>query len=258
MRRALGYALVALLAALATVLASAPAQWVASAVERASGGRVELAAARGSLWSGSATLVLASGDGPARSRASLPEPLAWRVRPASLLAGVLDLEVTHPSALAQPLVLRAGPGAPLSLAATEVRLPAALLAGLGAPWTTVRPGGVLTVAWDRLQIGGQRLEGDLRAEWQQASSALTTVAPIGHYRLLTQGGFPNTQLSLLTLAGPLELQGDGTIDAEGRLRFTGRARAQPQAGDAVRAQLAGLIALLGRRDGDAAILSFGS
>jgi general secretion pathway protein N len=104
---------------------------------------------------------------------------------------------------------------------------------------------------------GGRLQGDITGEWQFASSALTTVAPFGHYRLLATGGYPGTRLALSTVSGPLELNGDGTIDETGNLRFTGRARAMAGADPFTRAQLAGLVLLLGRRDGDSAILSFG-
>jgi general secretion pathway protein N len=101
------------------------------------------------------------------------------------------------------------------------------------------------------------MEGDLSAEWQFASSALSPVSPFGHYRLSATGGFPGTRLLLTTVAGPLELTGNGTIDDRGSLSFSGRARASPGVDASTRAQLAGLITLLGRRDGDSAILSLG-
>ena len=258
MRKAL-FVLAALAALLATALVIAPAQWIASTLKSATGGRVELADASGTAWNGSAVLVLASSPDPAAPRATLPERLSWRLSPWSLLIGQFDLTVTHPSALTQPLAVRApllGGGA-TTLSATTLRLPASLLIGLGAPWNTVRPGGILLVNWDRLQIGSDRIQGNVSAEWQYASSALTPVSPMGHYRLQTNGVWPGTQLDLLTISGPLELKGSGTIAAGGGLRFTGRA--QPMAGTdpGVKAQLTGLISLLGRRDGEGALLNFG-
>jgi len=58
-------------------------------------------------WNGSAVLVLASSADPAAPRATLPERLSWRLSPWSLLIGQFDLTVTHPSALTQPLAVRA-------------------------------------------------------------------------------------------------------------------------------------------------------
>jgi general secretion pathway protein N len=258
MRKAL-FVLAALAALLATALVIAPAQWIASTLKSATGGRVELADASGTAWNGSAVLVLASSADPAAPRATLPERLSWRLSPWSLLIGQFDLTVTHPSALTQPLAVRApllGGGA-TTLSATTLRLPASLLIGLGAPWNTVRPGGILLVNWDRLQIGSDRIQGNVSAEWQYASSALTPVSPMGHYRLQTNGVWPGTQLDLLTISGPLELKGSGTIAAGGGLRFTGRAQAMAGTDPGVKAQLTGLISLLGRRDGEGSLLNFG-
>jgi uncharacterized membrane protein len=50
------------------------------------------------------------------------------------------------------------------------------------------------------------MQGNISAEWQYASSALTPVSPMGHYRLQTNGVWPGTQLDLLTISGPLELK----------------------------------------------------
>jgi general secretion pathway protein N len=247
------YIVLALMTLLVTAAVLAPAQWLAAGVRNATQGRVDLAEATGTLWRGEATLVLAAGV----TRASLPERLKWQLSPLALLTGTVDLRVAHPSALSQPLTVRATMRRVQAGPAT-LRVPAALLIGLGAPWNTVRPGGVLALTWDRLDIEPGRLQGNFSAEWQFASSGLTPVSPFGHYRLQTNGVFPGTQLDLLTISGPLELTGSGTIAEGGRLRFRGLARAAPGTDPAVKTQLTGLISLLGRRDGEAAILNFGS
>jgi general secretion pathway protein N len=248
----------ALLALLFTLLLIAPAQWAASAVRDATKGRLELAEASGTVWNGSALVVLASSQEAGAARATLPERVEWRIDPWSLVVGQLDMTLTHPSALAQPLLVRAPlGGGTTTLGATTLRLPASLLVGAGAPWNTIRPGGILQVTWDRLQIERGRMQGNISGEWQYASSALTPVSPMGHYRLQTNGVWPGTQLELLTISGPLELTGSGTIPEGGRLRFQGRAQAVAGADPGVKAQLTGLISLLGRRDGEGALLNFG-
>lgn len=256
--RIAGLALVALLAVAGAVAVLAPAQWAATAVRDATAGRVDLAETSGSLWQGEATVVLAAGTGPGAARASLPERLRWRLSAWQLLLGTADLTVWHPSALAQPLTVRVPLGGTTVIGATTLRLPASLLVGLGAPFNTLRPGGQLAIGWNRLQLEPGRLTGAVSAEWQFASSALTPVSPFGHYRLTTDGAYPGTRLLLTTLAGPLELAGNGTIDASGRLRFEGTARPAPGTDPAVKNQLAGLISLLGpRRDSETASLKFG-
>jgi general secretion pathway protein N len=257
MLRGLTAMLVAAASIVATTLVLAPAQWMAAAVAGATGGHLVFAEAAGSMWNGRAVVVLAPGADSDIGRVSLPETLSWQLSPWRLLAGRLDLALSHPSALLQPLQVSGDLSGRIELGATTVRLPATVLVGLGAPFNTIRPGGLVGIAWQRLEMQGGRLQGDITGEWQFASSALTTVAPFGHYRLLATGGYPGTRLALSTVSGPLELNGDGTIDETGNLRFTGRARAMAGADPFTRAQLAGLVLLLGRRDGDSAILSFG-
>jgi general secretion pathway protein N len=247
-----------LLATFATVIALAPAQWAGEALRKASGGRIELAEATGTIWNGSATLVLASGGSGEAARAGLPDPLSWHLSPWPLLSGAFELTLRHPSALAAPLRLSAYADGRVQVGAATLRLPAAILAGLGAPWNTVRPGGIVSLHTDGLELAQGRGRGSLTIEWEYASSALTPVSPIGHYRLDASGQYPGTRLQLQTISGPLELTGSGTIGEGGRLRFDGIARALAAADPATKTQLTGLISLLGRRDGDAAILSFGS
>jgi len=146
----------------------------------------------------------------------------------------------------------------LQIGPATLKLPAAMLAGLGAPWNTVRPGGVLSVHTDGLELQPGHCQGSLTADWENASSALTPVSPIGHYRLQTDGNYPGMRVELQTISGPLELTGSGTIGEGGRLRFDGIARALAATDPATKTQLTGLISLLGRRQDDAAILSFGS
>ncbi len=260
--RALAVAGAGVLAALATLIALAPAAWVAAAVRRASHEHLDLAEASGTLWNGQATLVLAAGDEPRAARSALPDRLGWQLDALPLLTGSLALRLTQPALLDQPLVVRAGLGGTLTASATTARLPAALLATLGAPWNTIRPGGTVVLSWDTLQLRwrgpGAGLRGGFGAEWQDAASALSPVSPLGHYRLRTNGAWPGTRLTLETVSGPLRLTGDGTIDDGGHLRFAGTAAAEPGADEGVKNQLAGLINLLGRRSGDAAILNFGS
>jgi len=258
MLRTLLFALIAVLGVAATAVSMAPAQWLASAIAQASGDHIVLAEARGSVWRGQASVVLSPGENAGIARIALPESLSWQLSPWKLFTGIIDLTLTHPSALVQPLQLRVDLAGRVELLATTVRLPATVLAGLGAPFNTIKPGGVISLDWQRLEIHRGRVRGDVVGEWQFATSALTTVAPFGNYRLLAEGGYPGTRLTLSTLSGPLELTGDGTIDEQGNFRFAGRAGAQSGVDASTRAQLAGLVLLLGRRDGDSAILSFGN
>ena len=86
---------------------------------------------------------------------------------------------------------------------------------------------------------------------RQLSSRVATVQPLGSYRVQLQGGDTPT-LTLSTLEGPLRLTGSGQWVGR-RLRYSGEARADP----GLEAALANLLNLLGRRQGDRALMSFG-
>jgi general secretion pathway protein N len=251
----------ALAGALAMVLAQAPASLLASALGRWGDGAVELGDATGTVWNGQADLILSGGDRggtDAGPRVRLPGRLAWRIRPGQLLLGTLDLRLEDAAILDAPVLLRMDRSGGADLDANVLRLPASVLVGLGAPWNTIRPGGDLRLEWDTVHLRAGTLRGQLRGEWTGASSTLSPVVPFGHYRLLANGIFDGATLQLETVSGPMEMTGNGTIAGGMRLQFRGRARVQSGTDPAIATQLAGLISLLGRNDGDGAILNFGT
>jgi general secretion pathway protein N len=262
LRRRLAIGMAALAAAALVVLVEAPASLAGAAVRSWSGARVRLDDAAGTLWNGQADVVLssgdASGDATSQSATRLPGRLAWRLSPWRLLLGTVDLGLVDPAVLDLPLNLRLDRSANATIDPNRLRLPAGVLLGLGAPWNTILPGGELQLGWDTLHLQDGALRGPLRAEWIDASSRLSPVVPFGHYRLLANGVFDGAVLQLETVSGPMEMSGNGTITGGKQLRFQGTARVQAGTDAATATQLSGLISLLGRRDGDGAILNFGT
>jgi general secretion pathway protein N len=247
----------ALLTALAVMLWQAPASYLATAVSRASGGRVELGEVEGTVWRGQGAILLDPGGRGAAQRTRLPGVTSWHLQALPLLFGALRLDLANPALLEAPLALRLDRARNGTLDANRLHLPAQVLVGLGAPWNTVEPGGELTLEWDTLHLSAGELRGGLRLQWDGASSRLSPVVPFGRYRAEADGVFPGAQMNLATLDGPMELDGSGTIDAAHRLQFRGTARVRPGTDAAVATQLSGLITLLGPRDGDTAVLNFG-
>jgi len=72
----------------ATLVAASPAPWAAAAVERATDGRVRIAAASGTAWSGRGDVVVRTDRGEVTLRG-----VAWRWLPARILAAELAFEV---------------------------------------------------------------------------------------------------------------------------------------------------------------------
>lgn len=233
----------------------APARWLAAAVAWGSAGQVQLADPRGSVWAGSARLLLTGGAG-SRDRLALPGRVQWRLRPGWGGAhALLEAPCCTPQALA--LTLTPGwRGTTLAVADARSSWPATLLAGLGAPFNSLQPEGRLEIATRALTLrwlaGRLTMAGQAELTAHDVSSRLTTLKPMGSYRFTLNGGDAVTA-QLDTLDGSaLQLRGQGQWSG-GRLRFSGVAEAAP----GLEAQLANLLTLIGRRDGPRAILSIG-
>lgn len=234
----------------------APAQWLAGAVASATQDHVQLREARGSLWTGTAQLTLTGGRGSADAVA-LPGPVHWTLRPT--WRG-LDLQLQAECCTPTPLALQArwvgGTGLQVTLLDNQSNWPANLLVGLGTPWNTVQARGQLTAASEGLQLlwaqGRPELRGRLQLDALNLSSRLSTLVPMGSYRLSLAGGTAPT-LQLQTLSGSLQLDGQGQWVGQ-RLRFSGVASAEP---DRVEA-LSNLLNIVGRRDGARSLITLGS
>jgi len=258
-RTSLGWRLlwcgVALLAVGVTVISQYPAAWAAERVASATGQRVLLADPQGSIWHGSATLALTAGNGGADATV-LPGRLSWSVDMLPLLTGTLRAHVAHDRALEQPVVVSVSPGG-WQAEAGAMTLPASLLEGIGAPFNTLKLDGRLRAKWTPLSGQFSRasgrdqgqpdtVQGALTVTVEQVSSSLSRVRPLGSYQaVLSFGGAAGgpMQLALSTLAGPLSLQGQGTLGQGAH--FDGVASATPES----EPQLIGLLSLLGPRDG---------
>jgi general secretion pathway protein N len=244
-------------ALLATVL-FAPARWLAALINQSSQGHVLLAQARGTVWNGSAQLQLAGGASSIGSMA-LPGQLAWRLRPGFDRASVnIKADVTATCCMAQALQVTVWPGwggARVLIGDHLSNWPAGLLAGLGTPWNTIQAQGTLAVSSNALNLewaaGRVTMAGRLQVDAQDMASRLSTLKPMGSYRLTLNGGAVNT-LQLETLQGSLQLSGNGQW-VGGKLRFDGVASAVPERQDA----LSNLLNIIGRRDGARAIIKVG-
>jgi general secretion pathway protein N len=243
------------------VLAFAPAAWLARGLASATQGRLLLADARGTVWTGSAVAVLTGGPG-SRDASSLPGRLEWTLGVRGL---ALELRVRHACCINGTAALRITPGfgrASVALQPSQGPVgqwPTAWLGGLGTPWNTMQLGGAVRLVSPGLTAelvqGRMRLQGRADVELVGVSSRLTTLDTLGSYRLgidAPGGAAGATALSLTTQEGALQLSGNGTWGASG-VRFRGEATAAP--GD--EPALANLLNIIGRRDGARSVISIG-
>ena len=239
---------------LGAVLLFAPAHWLASGVARASAGQVQLLQPRGTVWNGSAQLVL-TGGAASQDAAALPGRLQWQLSPG--LRG-LHAQLQAACCTTTPLQLHLQPrwgGARLAVADHQSQWPAALLTGLGTPWNTLQLQGQLALRTQGVQLdwaaGRMVLAGHTAIDALAMSSRLSTLRPMGSYRFDLQGG-DVPQLTLQTLEGSLQLSGSGYWVGQ-RLRFAGEASAAPER----EAALANLLNIIGRRSGARSLITLG-
>lgn len=240
------------------LLVWAPARWLAWGVAQASQGQVQWLNPRGTVWQGSAQLLLSGGAG-SRQPQALPGRLHWTLSPSWTglrLGWKADCCMTQAASVQAALGWNT-----LHLQASDHRSnwPAALLTGLGAPWNTLQADGQLQLRTEALQLhwaqGRLQMQGLLELNLQGMSSRLSPVKPMGSYRVALTGtpeGTPTPGLDLSTLQGPLLLSGQGQWVGQ-RLRFTGEARAA----EGHEAAFDNLLSILGRRQGARSLLSFG-
>ena len=277
--------------------ANAPAQWLADALHRASAQRLLLAEARGSLWNGSAVLVLTGGAG-SHDAAALPGRLHWQLRPDwrglqlsarqdCCIRGELGLHLQprwggYTLALLAPAAVASGPAPttgpalarppatvpanasamPTSAMPTSAVIghwPAAWLTGLGTPWNTLQLGGLLQLASPGLRL--QSVQGRLQLDGALTLELLGVSSRLSP--LPTLGSY-RLDLDRQASAGqPATLKLD-TLDGALRLSGTGvwtgtglRFRGEAQAAEGQAAALSNLLNIIGRRQGALSVISIG-
>jgi general secretion pathway protein N len=245
--RPLPLAILGIAAYLVFLGVSVPARWLAARLESAAPGRYEVHQAQGTIWKGDARAVLNAPGGTL-----VVDRVEWDFLPARLLQGRLAFRVRARGAgfeaayeagrkLAGGWELR-GLTAQADSALATAALP--LVARF-------RPEGRVSASADAIEVAGDEMRGDLRIEWKDAAVGLSELRPLGSYRAQLRGEGGPAKLEITTLDGALRIQGRGTVDALGRLAFSGEARAE---GANARA-LDPLMGLLGppRPDGSRAL-----
>jgi general secretion pathway protein N len=226
-----------------TLIVLAPAAWITPQFTKATVGRVNLVDPAGSLWHGSATLLLAPGLDRENSTL-LPGRIEWRTAFWPLLAGRVHMSMQQSEAMRGPVTLDATrTGA--TLTAGSLAVPAGLLAGLGAPFNTLDLQGDVRLSWTDMRVLNQQAYGQLTVMLTDMASRVSRVKPLGTYRVVLAAQGALATIDLTTMSGPLQLDGHGQSQG-GRFTFQGTARSTPDARD----NLAGLLNLLGRRVDD--------
>ena len=243
---------------IAATLVFAPAAWLGTALSLSTQGRVVLNEPSGTIWDGSGQLLLSGGLG-SRNATTLPGRIHWRLKPTPSLKFRISIDadcctVQNINILLTPRLT----GLMAEVQPSQSTWPATLLAGLGAPFNTIDLQAtlklntqLLTLEWLNKQL---KLEGKASLDVIDASTRLSTLRPVGSYRLSFQGsqGASMPSLNLETLNGSLLLSGSGQLTGN-RWRFNGEASAAP----GFEAALNNFLDILGRRVGPRSIITVG-
>ena len=243
------------------LITQAPAHWLTHAIEQATGERVLLPDAQGTVWNGSARWVLNEGPLNMARTTALPTRVTWQLGPRidfDHLRLTLSATVASACCTPQPVRVDISPvwrGVRVQVSDHTSHWPAHWLEGLGTPWNTVQPEGQMQLQTTQLQWSQQgnteQLQGQAELQMQQFGTRLSTLRPLGTYRVHLQGG-ETMAITLSTLEGSLQLSGNGQL-LHGRVHFSGEATAAPDA----EAALSNLLNILGQRQGAKSILKMG-
>jgi general secretion pathway protein N len=205
------------------LVAMAPATLFDAIFRDLSAGKLRLAEARGTVWSGAGQITLVD---PVR-KSGLSKPLSWHFVPASILLGHLVCELT-PDSSKPRIVARIYPNR-IEIGEADVTAPAALLGILVPKLGPFGLGGELQLRTTGLVFGnGNPIKGLASIRWRAASSVHTPVSPLGDYEFVFENQGNAAAMRLRTLEGPLQLDGNGSWHSGTRPVFAATARVPSQ------------------------------
>jgi general secretion pathway protein N len=221
---------------LAALVATAPAPWVARAVERASAQKLQLRAPAGSLWAGSGRLYAMQRGGPSVDLGVLRWKTAW----PALFAGRLSADVSLGEGARTAHVELSPTGA--TIRGLDVTLPAKALASFVPGLESLGPGGTLRFRSESQRIDAGSVLGQAEIEWRGVRLARAPGLDLGSHVARLRGGGDKVDIELATLEGPLKLSGSGTLTAQGAFSLSGMAEHDAQQPPALATFLTGVCA----------------
>jgi hypothetical protein len=218
-----------------------PASWFAWGLNRYTQGTIRLDPIAGSLWSGSGRLVVYYPQ-------TTPHDFGqteWRINPLWLFAGRVQLSLQDNRQDRQIKTTLGVARNSFMLMDTDTELPAPFIARIYPPLSLISPQGKVRISAAELVLAPETVKGAAAVEWLNAGSSLSSVQPLGDYRLDIMGAGGNADLKLTTMRGDLGLTGQGQWQpAEGQFRLTGSAQPSARA-----AELEPLLKLMGDDQG---------
>lgn len=220
-RQWLRYSALGIVLYLVFLIVTAPAVWMAWVAVRFSRGVVSLNQPEGTLWHGRGDLVIHDASSPPKRLGRI----RWTVNPLWFIAGRIQMHTTVN-----------GPGTDvdgdlrlgyrqITLAGLSASFPAQLITVFYSPATLFNPSGRVHVSAKQFTLDRSSARGNTIIQWESAATSLSSVRPLGNYRLSLDGRGKTATLQLETLNGDLALSGQGQWQVtSGQFQFNGVAK----------------------------------
>ena len=235
------YAVFGLVFYLLFLIIEMPAAWFAWGLNQYSHGAIRIDPLGGSMWGGKGRLVIYYPQ-------TVPHDFGlteWSINPFWLLTGRIQLSLQADTPDRQIKTTLAIAKGSLSIKDTDAAFPASFIGQFYPPATLIGPQGKVRISSSELIVAPEKMEGTAALEWQNAGSSLSSVQPLGDYRLNITGSGKVINLALITLRGDLEFTGQGQWQPQtGQVQINGTALPRAHANE-----LDSLLKLIGTDQG---------
>ena len=230
----LGLATLAVAAYALALAVRAPATLVDNALQSFSNGRMRIAVAQGSIWSGSGVLEVLGNSGSA----PMSQAIRWDVRPASILMARIDTDIGLGNN-DRPIPVSVS-AFTLEVGASQIKLPATALALAEPRLKPLDLQGEIQLRTNGLKFRRSGMTGSIDALWESAGSSYSPVSPLGSYLLQLEADGQAMRGQLQTRDGPVRIEGQGAWQMGTKPDFRAEVKVPPE----MREQLNPLLRLI--------------
>ena len=207
---------------LTVLMIDAPASILSRFIFQISKGQIELANTQGTVWRGAANPVFHQRNGSL----VVLQQIRWEIATLTLLTGKVSANFFwQEMPQKQPMTISFS-AKKLELQNIYIPLPAMLLTNISDFLKPAQLRGQLIFKSDSLSWTPTGWQGAATADWLNASSLISQIAPLGDYHLNFSATSSGVSFDLSTVAGALLLNGSGNFSTSGNFNFKATAKAE--------------------------------
>lgn len=241
------YLLIGLLTFIIGLAKFAPATLISQYLFAKTANKLLLTNAEGTIWHGNSEVAINADQKQAQgvNHPLIIGQIDWDIEGSRLFLGELNIIIKWNKMEAGTLVLTSNH---FSIKKLSLDLSADAISSLISSLNVAHLGGQLHISAPSFTISNiykanlnLKFSGPIQLDWQQASSPLCSINPLGRYQVNFNGVNEQITIKLATLNGPLTIAGEGAWSDENGLQFNGSATAE----NSQKQSLAPLLHILG-------------